>query len=109
MCPPGTTGGSWGGSSARAPGGASQALLARGLLVTGIDPAQVDPRVLSHPNFTHVRKRAADVRRREFRGVTWLTADMNVDPQATLDAVAAIVTYPTVEIRGLLLKDSLAQ
>ena len=86
-----------------APGGASQALLARGLIVIGIDPAQVDARVLAHPNFTHIHKRGADVRRREFRGVTWLAADMNVAPQYTLDTVEAIVTHPTVSIRGLLL------
>jgi 23S rRNA (cytidine2498-2'-O)-methyltransferase len=86
-----------------APGGASQALLDRGLRVIGIDPARVDARVLEHPNFTHVQKRGADVRRREFRGVTWLAADMNVAPRYTLDTVEAIVTHPTINIRGLLL------
>jgi 23S rRNA (cytidine2498-2'-O)-methyltransferase len=85
-----------------APGGASQALLSHGLLVMGIDPAQVDPVVLADPHFTHVRKRGADVRRREFRGIDWLTADMNVAPQYTLDTVEAIVTHPEVKIRGLL-------
>jgi len=86
-----------------APGGASQALLEHGLHVMGVDPAQVDPRVLAHPNFTHLQKRGADVRRREFRNVAWLTADMNVAPQYTLDTVEAIVTHPAVNIRGLLL------
>ncbi|MGD9723051.1 MAG: SAM-dependent methyltransferase [Pirellulales bacterium] len=86
-----------------APGGASQALLDRGLHVVGIDPALVDPRVLAHPHFTHVQKRAADVRRREFRGVAWLAADMNIAPDSTLDAVEAIVTHPAVNVRGLLL------
>lgn len=86
-----------------APGGASQALLAHGLRVIGIDPAKVDPRVLAHPNFTHIKKRGADVRRRELRNVHWLAADMNVAPQYTLDTVEAIVTHPAVNIRGLLL------
>jgi len=86
-----------------APGGASQALLGHGVHVVGIDPAEVDPVVAAHPRFTHVQKRGSDVRRREFRGVTWLTADMNVAPQYTLDTVEAIVTHPTVEIQGLLL------
>jgi 23S rRNA (cytidine2498-2'-O)-methyltransferase len=85
------------------PGGASQALLDRGLMVTGIDPAEVDEQVLSNPQFTHVRKRADDVRRREFRGIHWLAADMNVAPQTTLDTVEAIVTHEAVNIRGLLL------
>jgi 23S rRNA (cytidine2498-2'-O)-methyltransferase len=86
-----------------APGGASQALLDRGLLVTGIDPAEMHPDVLKHPNFTHFRKRGADVRRREFRKTRWLTADMNVAPGYTLDTVEAIVTHREVDIRGLLL------
>lgn len=86
-----------------APGGAAQALLDRGLLVTGIDPAEMDPAALAHPNFTHIRKRGADVRRREFRKIRWLTADMNVAPRYTLDTVEAIVTHPETRVRGLLL------
>ena len=86
-----------------APGGASQALLGKGLQVIGIDPAEVDACVLSHPKFTHIRKRGVDVRRSEFRGVTWLASDMNVAPQYTLDTVEAIVTHPAGAMRGLLL------
>jgi 23S rRNA (cytidine2498-2'-O)-methyltransferase len=86
-----------------APGGASQALLAHGLLVTGIDPAEMAPSVLNHHHFTHIRRRSTQVRRREFRKIRWLTADMNVAPRYTLDAVEAIVTHPEVNIRGLLL------
>ena len=86
-----------------APGGASQALLARGLIVTGIDPAEMAPAVLNHPHFTHLRRRSTQVRRREFRKIRWLTADMNVAPNYTLDAVEAIVTHAEVSIRGLLL------
>ncbi len=85
------------------PGGASQALLARGYRVTGVDPAEMAPAVLAHPNFTHVRRRAMQVRRREFRKIRWLTADMNVAPACTLDAVEAIVTHPEIRVRGLLL------
>ncbi len=86
-----------------APGGSSQALLDRGLIVTGIDPAEMHPRVLADANFTHVRRRAVQVRRREFRKARWLSADMIVAPNFTLDAVEAIVTHPQVSIRGLLL------
>jgi len=86
-----------------APGGSSQALLNRGLRVIGIDPADMDPRVIAHPNFEHWKKRGADVRRREFRKVRWLTADMNVAPSYTLDTVEAIVTHREVHIDGLLL------
>ena len=86
-----------------APGGASQALLARGLEVIGIDPAEMAPIVLGHPKFTHIRRKVAEVRRRDFRKVRWLTVDMNVAPQYTLDAVEAIVVHPELNIRGMLL------
>lgn len=85
------------------PGGACQALLERGLVVTGIDPAEMDEDVLAHPHFTHLRKRASEVKRREFRGVKWLFADSNVAPAHTLDSVQAIVTHEGVHIRGMLL------
>ncbi len=86
-----------------APGGASQALLDHGLKVLGIDPAEVDPRLLAEPGFTHLQMRGADVRRRVFRNTRWLTADINVAPQYTLDTVEAIVTHPAVNVQGILL------
>lgn len=92
-----------------APGGASQALLARGLVVTGVDPAEMAPAVLEHPRFTHIRRRSMEVRRRDFQKIRWLTADMNVAPEYTLDAVEAIVTHPRVNIRGMLLTLKLPQ
>jgi 23S rRNA (cytidine2498-2'-O)-methyltransferase len=91
-----------------APGGASQALLDRDLFVTGIDPADVDPVVLDHPRFRHLKKRGSDVRRQEFVGVRWLVADMNIAPGNTLDEVESIVTNPQVAIRGLVLTLKLA-
>lgn len=86
-----------------APGGSSQALLDRGLVVLGIDPADVDEAVTADPNFTHIRKRARDMKRRDFRDVKWLFADMNVAPSYTLDAVEDIVKHPAVHVRGLIL------
>jgi 23S rRNA (cytidine2498-2'-O)-methyltransferase len=86
-----------------APGGASQALLDRGLFVTGIDPADVDPAVLAHPRFRHLKKRGKDVRRKEFQDVRWLAADMNIAPDRALDEVQAIVEHPGLTIRGLIL------
>ena len=85
------------------PGGAAQVLLARGMHVIGVDPATVDAAVAEHPRFEHIRKRAHEVRRREFRKVRWLTADVNAAPNYTLDAVEAIVAREDVAIRGLLL------
>jgi 23S rRNA (cytidine2498-2'-O)-methyltransferase len=86
-----------------APGGASQVLLARGCYVTGIDPAEMASEVLEHPRFTHIRRRSTQVRRRDFRKIRWLTADMNVAPNYTLDAVEEIVTHAEINIRGLIL------
>ncbi len=86
-----------------APGGASQALLERGLYVTGIDPAEVDEAVLAHPRFRHLKKRGRDVRKKEFEGVRWLAADMNIAPEATLEEIEAIVTHPGIAIRGMVL------
>ncbi len=92
-----------------APGGSSQALLQHDYYVTGIDPAVMDRRILDHPCFTHIRRRAAAVRRRDFRKVRWLAADMNVAPEYTLDAVQSIVTHAEVNIRGMLLTLKLPQ
>jgi 23S rRNA (cytidine2498-2'-O)-methyltransferase len=86
-----------------APGGASQALLDRGMIVTGIDPAEMHDEVLNNPHFTHLRCRSTQVRHREFRKIRWLTADMNVAPNYTLDAVEAIVRHHHVSIRGMIL------
>ena len=92
-----------------APGGSSQALLDRGVQVTGIDPAEMDETVLAHPDFTHLRMRGADLKRRAYRSFRWLVADANVAPKHTLDTVEQIVTYPGVPIRGLLLPLKLLQ
>ena len=86
-----------------APGGAAQALLARGVKVLGIDPAKMDPALTANPDFTHIRRRVSQVGRREFRKIRWITADMNVAPDYTLDAIEAIVTHRDVNVRGLLL------
>jgi 23S rRNA (cytidine2498-2'-O)-methyltransferase len=86
-----------------APGGSCLALLDRGCIVTGIDPAEMDPSLLGHPRFTHVRARAKDVKRSVFRDCRWLVMDANVAPNYTLDALAAIVTRPNVRPEGLLL------
>lgn len=85
------------------PGGASQWLLEHGARVTGIDPAEMDPSILSHPNFTHWRQRSLQVKRRAFSPFRILLCDANVTPTYTLDTVEAIVNYPTSNFRGLIL------
>jgi 23S rRNA (cytidine2498-2'-O)-methyltransferase len=86
-----------------APGGACLALLERGCLVTGIDPAEMDPLVLAQPGFTHLRSRAKDAKHAVFRGCRWLVMDANVAPKYTLDTVTAILARPQVHPEGLIL------
>ncbi len=91
------------------PGGAALALLERGLLVVGIDPAEVDPAVAEHPNFLHVRRRSTEVPKKEFSRARWLAVDMNVPPSYTLDAVEDVVLNKTGSIRGMVLTLKLAE
>ena len=86
-----------------APGGSCQALLERGCDVTGIDPGEMDPILLTHPHFKHFRSRANRVDRRVFQNSRWLAADANIAPDDTLDMVETIVTQPETRIEGLLL------
>jgi 23S rRNA (cytidine2498-2'-O)-methyltransferase len=86
-----------------APGGSCAALLERGCIVTGIDPAEMDATVLANPRFTHVRARAREVPRAVFRDARWLMSDTNVAPKHTLDTVEAIVTEHDVRLEGLVL------
>ncbi|NOY29856.1 MAG: hypothetical protein GXP28_06660 [Planctomycetes bacterium] len=86
-----------------APGGAAQALLEHGLRVIGVDPAEIDPEVLAHPNFQHLRRRSMEVPQKALRGVRWLAIDMNAAPTYTLDAAEAVVTSKSASIRGMIL------
>jgi len=86
-----------------APGGAAQRLLDMGLVVTGVDPAEMDPTLLEHHRFTHWRSKSMAIKRKKFCLFRWLTADANVAPNYTLDSVEDIVTYPTSRFEGLLL------
>lgn len=86
-----------------APGGASQALLERGLRVVGVDPAEIDPRIMADKNFQHLRKRGHEIKRREFSEFQWLVADMNVPPAVTLTTVGEIASHRSTHIWGIIL------
>jgi len=86
-----------------APGGACQRLLELGSRVMGIDPAEIDPSVAQHPRFEHIRARAGDLPRRQFRGAKWMLVDSNVKPEKTLVTVGNIVTNRQTDFAGLLL------
>jgi 23S rRNA (cytidine2498-2'-O)-methyltransferase len=86
-----------------APGGACQLLLEMGAQVIGVDPAEMEPGVMEHENFTHIRRRGNEVKKRDFREVRWLLADLNMDPNYTIDNIAEIVEHEAVDIKGLIL------
>lgn len=86
-----------------APGGASGRLLELGCRVLGIDPAEMDERIAKHPKFKHIRARAGDLPRREFRGAKWLLVDSNVRPDQTLVTVGNVVNNRQTEFKGLLI------
>lgn len=84
------------------PGGASQALLARGAEVIGVDPAHVDPALISHPHFTHLQGKMGQIRRRHVRKSRWIFSDMNVTPTYTMEVLGDLVKHPQMKIRGIL-------
>jgi 23S rRNA (cytidine2498-2'-O)-methyltransferase len=86
-----------------APGGACQLMLEYGCDVIGIDSAEMEAEVLEHPNFTHIRRRGHEVKKRDFRPVNWLMADLNVDPQMTLDLVQEISNHEAANFKGVIL------
>lgn len=87
-----------------APGGASYALLERGLRVVGIDPGAMDDRVMSHPNFHHIQRVVAQVPREELPDrIDWLLLDMNVSPSVTLFQVDRLATRMRDSLLGVIL------
>jgi len=89
-----------------APGGASYALLKRGLNVVGIDPAEMDPRVLAfgEDRFFHMKQTIASTRREDLPDlVQWLLLDMNVAPSITLFQVDRLQARMRSTLLGVLL------
>lgn len=74
-----------------APGGAAWALLQRGLKVTGVDPALMDQRCLSHAAFTHLRKPFQELTEEETRGVHWWLSDLNLAPGSVLSHLGRVL------------------
>jgi 23S rRNA (cytidine2498-2'-O)-methyltransferase len=84
-----------------APGGASLALLERGLHVHGVDPGAMDPRVLAHRTFTHHAVPAAEVAKKDLpRTYEWLASDVNLAPMIALKYVERFVALAHGGLRG---------
>lgn len=86
-----------------APGGACQRLLELGLDVTGIDPAEMDEAISTHPRYTHIQARGGDLPRKRYSGAKWLLVDSIAKPEQTLQTVENIVTNQHSDLVGLLL------
>ena len=89
-----------------APGGASFALLERGLNVHGVDPGAMDPRVMAYAGasgnrFTHHALPAAEVARKDLpRTYEWLASDVNLAPMVALKYVERFVALAHGGLRG---------
>lgn len=93
-----------------APGGASYALLQRGVSVVGIDPAVMDPQVLQNPKFQHIQRPVATVLREELPdSIHWLLLDMNVEPRISLFAVDRLASRMKETLLGVFLTVKLNQ
>ena len=86
-----------------APGGACQLLLESEAMVIGVDPAEMEPEILKHKNFTHIRRRGNEVKKKDLKDVKWLFADLNATPTYTLDAITEIVSSQHVDVTGMIL------
>lgn len=91
-----------------APGGACQFLLESGANVIGIDGAEMEEEILKHENFTHLRRKFHEVRKRDFKGIKWLLCDMNVAPELSLDMVEQAVGYEDVDFKGIIITVKIA-
>jgi 23S rRNA (cytidine2498-2'-O)-methyltransferase len=93
-----------------APGGASFALIERGVRVIGIDPGEMDARIMASPSFKHIRRPVAQVPREELpESVQWLLLDMNVEPRISLFAVDRLATRLNDTLLGVFLTVKLNQ
>lgn len=87
-----------------APGGASYALLQRGLEVVGVDPGEMEAPVAGHSAFTHLQVKLGDLRREQLpKRVDWLFVDVNLAPAVTLHQLRRIVSTLKSTLKGGLL------
>ncbi len=85
-----------------APGGASQFLLEQDMQVLGVDPAQMDEKILKHINFKHLRKPFEHLEQGDFsKDVDWIVSDINLPPTIILKEIDRLLKF--LEPRGLVL------
>lgn len=83
------------------PGGATYALLEKGLSVEGIDPALMSDVCLNHPKFIHHHTSIQDFKVYELKNhVQWLFVDMNLPPEGTLREIEKVVEKVRPTLKG---------
>jgi 23S rRNA (cytidine2498-2'-O)-methyltransferase len=86
------------------PGGSCQLLLEFGAEVIAIDPAELHPSVAEHPRLTHLKCRGTEVCRKLLKDVCWLTCDVNLPPEYTLEMISDFASNQHLrKLRGIVL------
>jgi 23S rRNA (cytidine2498-2'-O)-methyltransferase len=75
------------------PGGATTAMLAMGMKVTGIDPKYMDEALYNDPNFKFIQKIAAAVTPEDLKNTNpdWIVMDMNIAPLEAIDELVNVL------------------
>jgi 23S rRNA (cytidine2498-2'-O)-methyltransferase len=83
------------------PGGATYAILEKGLSVEGIDPGLMSPVCLNHPKFFHHHCSIQDFKVHMLQDhVHWLLVDMNLPPEGTLAEIEKVVDKIRPSLKG---------
>jgi 23S rRNA (cytidine2498-2'-O)-methyltransferase len=85
-----------------APGGASLFLLEQDLRLLGVDTADMDPKILKHIDFKHLKKPFETLTQNDFKkDVDWIISDVNLPPTVVLREVFRLITF--LNPRGLVI------
>jgi 23S rRNA (cytidine2498-2'-O)-methyltransferase len=83
------------------PGGATYALLEKGLTVEGIDPALMNEVCLKNPHFIHHHSSIQDFKMYDLKNhVQWLFVDMNLPPEGSLREIEKVVEKIRPTLKG---------
>ncbi len=83
------------------PGGATYALLEKGLKVEGLDPALMSEICLRHPNFHHHHTSIQEFKVFDLKNhIHWLFVDMNLPPEGTLAEIEKVVEKIRPSLKG---------
>jgi 23S rRNA (cytidine2498-2'-O)-methyltransferase len=83
------------------PGGATYALLEKGLSVEGIDPGAMAAVCLSHPKFYHHQVSIQDFKVYDLKDhIDWLFVDMNLPPEGSLREIEKVVEKIRPTLKG---------